>query len=416
MTQITIEKTHEDSGSKALAVSVPPDLVKQAENKAVRDLARRARLPGFRKGKVPPAVVRQRYGEAIRQTVLEAVVQKSWEQAVDAESLTDVLERSVRNVKFEDEGPIEFEFLVEVKPKLSLERTGGFSLTRTLAPVTDGQVDEQLRKVQEQKANWLPLEGEKPGPGHMVRVEVAPIEDGEAGEAKPYSLVLGEGKALPELEERIMALTPGESADEDIRFPDDHPDESKRGQSRRLRITLHEVKRQELPPLDDALAREVGDFEDLAALTAAIRADLEAAAKREADGKVRDQLIDELVAANSVEAPRAMVARAIHAYAEAYGVPQDQLEKFHQEFRPITERQVKRDLVLEAVATAENLKATEEDIDARVAEIAAGRNMKVTEVYAALQKSKRLAEIERALTEEKVFAHLLDQSTIAEEA
>ena len=415
MTQITIEKTHEDSGSKALSVSVPQDLVKQAEAKAVRELARRARLPGFRKGKVPPAVVRQRYGDAIRQTVLEELVRDSWDQAVDTESLTDVIDRSVRNLKFEDDGPIEFEFFVEVKPKLVLERTGDFSLTRTVAPVTDDQVDEQLRKVQEQKASWLPVEDEKPSPGQMVRVEVAPIEDGEAGEAKPYSLVLGEGKAIPELEERIMELTPGESSDEDIRFPDDHADESKRGQSRRLRVTLHEVKRQELPPLDDALAREVGDFEDLAALTAAIRTDVEAAAQREADGRVRDQLITELVAANNVEAPQAMVARAIHAYAEAYGVPQDQLEKFHEEFRPIAESHVKRDLVLDAVATAGDLKATEEDIDARVAEIAAGRNTSVNEVYAALQKSQRLAEIERALTEEKVFAHLLDQSTIAEE-
>ena len=415
MTQITIEKTHEDSGSKALAVSVPQDLVKQAEAKAVRELARRARLPGFRKGKVPPAVVRQRYGDAIRQTVLEELVRDSWDQAVDTESLTDVIDRSVRNLKFEDDGPIEFEFFVEVKPKQVLERTGDFSLTRTVAPVTDDQVDEQLRKVQEQKASWLPVEDEKPSPGQMVRVEVAPIEDGEAGEAKPYSLVLGEGKAIPELEERIMELTPGEASDEDIRFPDDHADESKRGQSRRLRVTLHEVKRQELPPLDDALAREVGDFEDLAALTAAIRTDVEAAAQREADSRVRDQLITELVAANNVEAPQAMVARAIHAYAEAYGVPQDQLEKFHEEFRPIAESHVKRDLVLDAVATAGDLKATEEDIDARVAEIAAGRNTSVNEVYAALQKSQRLAEIERALTEEKVFAHLLDQSTIAEE-
>jgi trigger factor len=342
-------------------------------------------------------------------------VRESWEQAVDSESLTDVIDRSVRNVKFDDEGPIEFEFFVEVRPKLDLARTGDFSLTRTVAPVADDQVDEQLRNVQEQKASWLPVEGEKPSPGHMVRVEVAPIEDGEVGDAKPYSLVLGEGKALPELEERIMELLPDESSDEDIRFPDDHPDESKRGQSRRLRITLHEVKRQELPPLDDALAREVGDFEDLAALTAAIQADLEAAADREADSKVREQLITELVAANNVEAPQAMVARAIHAYAEAYGVPQDQLEKFHEEFRPIAEAHVKRDLVLDAVATAESLKATEEDIDARVAEIAAGRNTSVNEVYAALQKSQRLPEIERALTEEKVFAHLLDQSTIAEE-
>lgn len=415
MTQITIEKTHEDSGSKALAVSVPTDVVKQAEKKAVQAITRRARLPGFRKGKVPPAVVRQRYGDTIRQTVLEEVVRESWEQAVDSESLTEVIDRSVRNLKFEGDGPIEFEFLVEVKPRLELERTGGFTIKREAAPVTDEQVQEQLRTIQEQRATWLPLEGEKPAPGNMVRVEVAPVEDGKTGEAKPYSLVLGDGKALPELEERIMEMMPGDHTEADIRFPEDHPDESKRGQSRRLSITLHEVKRQELPELDDDLAREAGDFEDLAALTAAVREDLEDRAQREADGKVREQLVTELVAANNVEAPRAMVSRAIHAYAEAYGVGQDQLEKFHEEFRPIAEAHVKRDLVIDAVAGANDLKASEEDVDRRIAEIAEARKTSVNEVYSALQKSKRIPEIERSLTEEKVFAHLLEQSTIAEE-
>jgi len=413
---ITIEKTHEDTGSKALAVKVPEDLVRRAEDRAVRRMARQAKLPGFRKGKVPLDVVRHRYGDALRQTVLEEVVRDSWDQAVDRESLEDVIDRSVRNLKYEHEGPIEFEFLVEVKPRLTLERTGGFTLTRTVEPVTREQVDEQLHNLREQKATWLPVEGEQPAPGNMVRVEVAPLEGDSAGEAKPYSLVLGEGKALPELEEKIMELLPGETRDTEIRFPDDHPDESRRGESRKLRITLHEVKRQELPPLDDDLAREVGDFDDLEALTEAIRKDLEAAAVREADSRVRDQLITELVSANGVEAPAGMVTRAVAAYGQAYGIDRERMEQFYQEFRPIAESRVKRDLVLEAVAVAEQLKATEEDIDRRIAEIAAARDTTVNEVYATLEKSKRLPEIEQALTEEKVFAHLLEQSTIAEEA
>jgi trigger factor len=414
MTEIIIEKTHEDTGSKALSVTVPLERVKQAESRAVNDLSRHARLPGFRKGKVPPAIVRQRYGDAIRQSVLEDVVHESWERVVDTEELTDVIDRSVRNLKFEDDGPIEFEFLVAVKPKLNLERTGGFSLTRTEEPVTQEQIDEHLHHIQEQRATWIPVEGAKPSPGEMVRVEVAPVDGEGAGEAKPYSLVLGEGKAIPALEEKIMELLPGETTETEVSFPEDHPEEDKRGQSRRLRIQLHEVKHQELPPLDDGLAREVGDFEDLAALTAAVQTDLEDSARRDADAKVREQLVSELVAANGVEAPQAMVSRAVSAYAQAYKVPQEQVEKFYQEFQPVAEAQVKRDLVLDAIAETEKLQATEEDIDARIAQIAEARDAKVQDVYAALQKSQRLAEIERALTEEKVFDFLLDQSTIAE--
>ena len=101
--------------------------------------------------------------------------------------------------------------------------------------------------MQEQKATWIPVEGAKPSPGQMVRVEVAPLDERGAGAAQPYDLVLGQNQAIPDLEERIMTLLPGEQADAEVKFPDDHPDESRRGQTRRVRVTLHDVKRQELP-------------------------------------------------------------------------------------------------------------------------------------------------------------------------
>jgi FKBP-type peptidyl-prolyl cis-trans isomerase (trigger factor) len=158
---------------------------------------------------------------------------------------------------------------VAVQPEIKLERVGGFSLARPKPVVDDAAVTEQLDKLRERKAAWLPVEG-KPAPGHMVRVEVAPIEDGKVGEAAPYNLVIGQNQAIPDLEERIMTLSAGETAETDVKFPDDHPDEARRGQSRTVRITLHEVKRQELPALDDAFAREVGEFDSLQALTDAI--------------------------------------------------------------------------------------------------------------------------------------------------
>ncbi len=415
MSNITIEKKHEDSGTKALAVTVPADRVKRAEERAIKRLASRARLPGFRKGKIPAPIVRKRFGDAIRQSVLEEVVQESWQQAQESESLTDVLDRHVHNLKMPDDGPIEFDFVIEVKPTLNLERTGGFTLTREVEPVTDEQVAEQLHKLREQRASWLPLEGQKPAPGNMVRLEVVALEGEDAGEAKPYSLVLGEGNAVPALEEVIMGLLPGETEEATIRFGGDQEGEgAEEAKSRRLKVTLLEVKRQELPEADDAFAKEVGEFDDLAALEQAIRQDLEEAAGRDADSRVREQLTSEIASANGVDAPQSMVMRLLQAYAQSYGVPDDQSQNFTTQFRPVAESQVKRELILDAVARAENLAATEEELDQRVAEIAESRKAPVAEVYAALEKSKRLPEIARAITEKKVFDHLLAQSTINE--
>lgn len=414
MSEITVEKTAEDSASKSLKVTVPVDRVREAEAKALKYYVQRARLPGFRPGKAPPAVVRKRFGDAIRQSVLEEVIRESWETARASESLKPITDPSIRNLKFEDGSPIEFDLLVEVRPELTLERTGGFRVERRVAAVADAGVEEQLARVQEQKATWIPVEGVKPSPGQMVRVEVAPLDEAGAGTAQPYDLVLGQNQAIPDLEERIMTLLPGEQTDAEVKFPEDHPDESRRGQSRRVRVTLHDVKRQDLPPLDDAFAREVGDFENLDALRTAIRQDLERDAAREADAQVRQALVQQVVEANNVQAPESLVHRLMHTYAEMYRVPQEQLEQFEQQFHQVAEAQVRRDLVLDAVVEANALRATEAELDARVAELAASRGVPAGELYGNLQKAKRLPELERGITEEKAFAWLLQQSTIDE--
>jgi trigger factor len=415
MADIVVEKTAEDAASKSLHVTVPVDRVRQAEDRAVKYFTQRAKLPGFRPGKAPATVVRKRYGDAIRQTVLEEVIRESWETARSAESLKPIADPSIRNLKFEDGSPIEFELLVEVRPELKLERTGGFRLTRTAAPVTDEAVDEQVQHLREQRAAWLPVEGAKPAPGNLVRVDVAPIEEsGNAAPSQPYSVVLGQGQAIPDLEERIMSLLPGESVDAEVRFPDDHPDPSRRGQTRRVRVTLHEVKRQELPALDDAFAREVGEFDSLDALRKAIREDLEREAAREADAGVRQQVIQQVVQANNVPAPDSLVHRLLHAYAEAYKVPQEQMPTFEQQFHPVAAAQVQRDLVLDALVEQHGLKATEAELDQRIADMAAARNVPPGEMYGTLQKANRLPELERSITEEKVFDFLLKQSTVDE--
>lgn len=414
MSEISIEKTKADSASTSLQVTVPADRVAKAQERALSYYRQRARLPGFRPGKAPEAIVRKRFSDAIRQSVLEEMIRESWETAQTRESLKPIAEPHIHNLKFEDGGPIEFEIHVEVRPEVTLGRTGGFTITRMVAPVSDQDVEERLRQVQEQKAAWLPVEGVKPAPGQMVRVDVAPLESGEPGASQPYSMVLGEGRAIPDVEERIMTLLPGESVDAEVKFPADHPDESRRGQSRQVRIALHEVKRQELPALDDALAREVGDFENVAALRAGIRSDLERDARAESESKVRQDLMEQIVQANSVTAPPSLVERFITSYAQMYQVGEERMPEFAAEFRPLAESQVRRDLVLDAVVEAQGLRATEAEIDERIGALAASRNIPPAQVYASLEKSNRLRELERTITEDKAFAWLLQQSTVEE--
>jgi trigger factor len=158
----------------------------------------------------------------------------------------------------------------------------------------------------------------------------------------------------------------------------------------------------------------VGDFETLDALREAVRSDLTAEAARDADARVREQLIGQIVEANQVTAPESLVHKLMHGYANAYQIPEEQLGQFEQQFHPVAESQVKRDLVLDALVEANGLRATEADVDARVARMAEARGVPAGQLYAQLEKAKRLPELERALTEEKVFDFLLTQSTVDE--
>jgi len=407
--EITPQKS--DGLERLIQVRVPVETVRDAEDQAAKRYASTVRLPGFRPGKAPAAMIKRRFKDAIRQQVIESLVQEAFKEVMDREKYQVASQPHVHDVKFEEGQPLSFELHLEVRPELSLSRTSGFRIERNVPQVTDANVTEQLDQMREQKAAWSPVE-DKAQPNDMVTVQLALAdESGKLSDAKEYRIVLGSDQAIPGVEELIMQLTPGETAERDVRWPDDFPDESQRGVTKPVRVTLEEVKRKTLPPLDDDFAREVGDFESLDALKAAVRKDLETSAEREADANVRQQLVEQITAANPFDVPPSWVNQLVSAYLQAYQIPEEGGDRFRAEFRPVAERQVRRDLVVETIAKEQNLAATEADIDERVAEIAAARNADPGQVYASLQKAGRLKEIEQGITEDKVFKWLIQQNS-----
>jgi trigger factor len=409
--QITTKKS--EGTERLLEVSVPLATVRDAEEQTARRYATTVRLPGFRPGKAPAAMVRKRFKDAIRQQVLESLVQEAFKEVMEREKLDVAAQPHVHDVKFDEGQPLTFELHLEVRPKLELARTEGFRVTRPPTEVTDEAAAEQLEALRDQKATWAPVE-EQPREGDMVQVLLATpeTEGAEMPEGSPYNLVLGGGQAIPAVEELIMELTPGETKERVVKWPADFPDEAQQNQSKNVRVTLQEVKRKTAPALDDAFAREVGDFDSLAALQAAVRTDLEAQATRDAEAQVRQQLLDQIAEANPFDVPPSWVNRMIDAYMQAYKIPAEQREQFGAEFAAVAEKQVRRDMIIDALAEQQQLTATEKDVDDRVAEVAAQRNTDPGQVYASLQKAGRLPEIERSMTESKVFDWLIARNEV----
>ncbi len=409
---IQIETKKTEGAERLLEVSVPADDVRAATERTARRYASKVRLPGFRAGKAPPQMVLKRFADAIRQETIESIVQEAYKEVVEREHLKVAAQPHIHDLKFTEGEPMTFNLHVEVRPEISLARLAGFRVKRAERPVTEENVRDQIEHIREQRASWAPV-NEKPREGDLVTVQLATTDDGGSmSEPREYKIELGGGQAIPGIEELIMQTAPGETAEQAVRWPEDFPDEAQRGKVKQVRVTLTDVKRKTLPDLDDAFAREVGDFESLDALQSTVRSDLHDAANREADAEVRQKLLDEIIGANSFDVPRSWVGQVVNAYAELYRIPNEERERFAAQFLPTAERQVRRDLVLETLAEREELAATEKDIDDRIAEMAAKRNADPGKLYAQLQKADRIKELERSITEDKVFKWLFEKNTI----
>ncbi len=410
---ITITPSEQTGISRRLQISVPPETVAVYEDQAARKYATQVRLPGFRVGKAPPSMVRKRFAEQIRQEAIELVVNEAFKEAIERESLKLASQPHVHDLKFEPGQSLEFELHCELRPELALNTVEGFSISRVESQVTDEAIEEQLERLREQKADWTPIT-DKPAPGDMVTVMLSTADaTGTLPPAKEYRLVLGGGQAVPGIEELIMEASEGETVERPVRWPDDFPDESQRGTTKLARVTLTDVKRKSMPVLDDAFAREIGDFDTIDALRAAVRKDMGEHMTRDADANVRGQIIEKIVEANPFDVPASWVAQLVDSYMQMYGVPETEKERFAQEFRPMAEGQVRRDLIVDTLAERESLTASASDVDARIEEMAKARNVDPGQVYAQLQKAGRLQEIERELTETRVFAWLLERNPVS---
>lgn len=408
--QLTHKKT--DGVERLIAVSVPAKDVAAAEASAARRYASQARLPGFRPGKAPAPVVRKKFAEAIRQETIEAVVREAFREAVEREGLKVVAQPHIHHLHWHDGEAMTFELHVEVRPDVPLDRLDGFTVTRPAATVSDADVDAQLDRMRDQRATWTPVDG-KASPGDLVTVDLAAAkDDGTMPEGREYRITIGEGQAIAGVEELILETAPGATGERPVTWPADFPDESLRGRTKAVRVTVKDVKRKDAPALDDAFARSVGDFETVAALRETVRKDLARHAAMEADAQVRSQLMEQVLAANPFDLPPSWVREVVGRYLEMYQVPEAEAEKFAEEFRPVAERQVRRDVVVELIAERQSLAPTEADVDARVQVLAAERQVPAGQLYASLQKAGRLAALERELLEERVFTWLLDRNRV----
>ncbi|HEX8905967.1 MAG TPA: trigger factor, partial [Longimicrobiaceae bacterium] len=210
--QVGIEET--SSFERRISVTVPPERVKRIRESVAQQITRNVRLPGFRKGHLPEGLVKKQFGQAIEQETVDRVIQETYREALDQEGIRPINQGTVKDVHYHgDGGELHYHVEVEVQPQVDLARTGGFVIARPADHVDDAEVDNILDRIRTERATFHPVDDRRPDYGDEVQVRITAQASGEEGAEEPepqeYRFVLGEGQAIPPIEEAIMSLMPG---------------------------------------------------------------------------------------------------------------------------------------------------------------------------------------------------------------
>lgn len=431
VTELRVDVQEPASWSRRLSITVPSERVRRVRQSVASKIAGTVRMPGFRKGKTPASIVERQFGPHIEQETLDRVIQDAYREALSSSGLNPITQGQVENVHYHgDGGDVHFDVAFEVQPTVELTTLEGFEVERPADTVTDQDITDLLERLRGERATLHPLEdGARPGYGDLVVVEITDLDDPEAQDESPegrqFRFELGEGQAIPDIEQAIMTLAVGEEGEFPVTYPEDFADEAQRGQQQRLRIKLVEGRRKELPELDDEFAKGLGDFETLDALRERVRGDMQNDAKTRADSAVRDALLQQVVEANAFDVPDSMVDRYVEFMTgdvpdkegrRRQRSPEDE-ERFSQLralVRPQAETALKRMMVVEHLAEREGLRATADDVDARVEKLAEQNGRTPSDVWVELERTGQMQALESEIMEEKVFEYLSTRNTITQ--
>jgi trigger factor len=415
---------------RKLTIEVPPERVAKELDKAYLGVGRRAKLPGFRPGHIPRAVLERNFRLEVERDVAERLVNLTFVEAAEENGIEPV---ATPNVSLE--GPLvpgttfKYSAKVEVRPAIAPRDYRGLSVTRTAPVVTDEAVQAELEKLRDRFGTLVPLEGrELAAEGDWARIDHEGTIDGqpfEGSAAQGVSVRAAQGKVEEGNIAQLVGKRVGESVEFEEPFAADHRNQQLRGKIAQMKVTLRGLLTRQLPALDDDLARQVGveGLETLEALRGRIRADLERREKRKADGDFKDALIKAALARNDFEVPPSMVERTIDNMLEStverfsrMGLDVAQLDldvaRLRGDLREQALLQVRGSLLLDAVANVEKIEVAAEDVQAELARVAEEAGVPVAKVQQQMRSAEARAALHSRVREEKALSLLAEAASV----
>lgn len=394
---VTVERVENEA---TLKITAPAAEVNAGYKKAVQKIADQANIPGFRKGKAPRAIIEMHYGkEAVKQEAFEIVANKAYSEALDQEKLIPVSDPKVEESTFEEGKDMELTIKVTLKPEPELGEYKGLHVEKKEVEVTDEQVDAQIKDMMGRDAKMVVAEeGAVIEKGDFAIIDFAGTVDGEpfsGGEGKGYPLEVGSNSFIPGFEDQLVGLSKGDSTDVEVTFPEDYFVKDLAGKEAIFKVNIQDVKRKELPELNDEYVASKTDFKTVEELRANYKERMQKAAEANVKAEYEHELIDLAVANAKFSVPEIMIEDKISQMVEEMKMSLESrkmsldmymqytgldMAKIRENQRPVAEENVKTDLVLDAIAKAEDIQVDMADVDAEIAAISAQHGASPEEV------------------------------------
>jgi trigger factor len=369
------EATKINHWKRLLKVEVPVEEVTPHIEKAYRSYQKKIHLEGFRKGKVPLSIVRNRFGKAIQAEVSEDLVQTFFKKAVESENLALISPGVIKDISFSEGEPLQFTAEVAVEPEIEVKNYKGLKLEKEIYKVIREDVEQALQMLQEQKAEIRPVDGAAEN-GHILEGDIQALNEsnipivGQKWEDR--AIVLGEPPLGDQVQDQLLGVGTGEERRFKVVLPEKEPDGRTREIEQHYSMNVKAVKEKVLPEITDDFAKEIGEFQRVNDLKEALQKQLRLQRNREAENRLNRHLMDEVIKRNDSEIPEPMVENALNLLWENYKKQtkeKTEEETFKQEHKAQTVWNLKWQLIHKKIAEIEEITVTDEDLDAEIEKV-----------------------------------------------
>ena len=412
---------------KKVNVEIPGDQVTKEVDSFYNDLGKKAKIKGFRPGKVPRNILERHFKDYVKGEVLQKLIQDTYPTALSEANLHPVSNPAIDPGEMESGKPFQYSATIEVKPEIKLEGYLELNIEGKKEEVKDEDVEERLKGLQNLHSNLKTIEEARPiQNGDFVIVDYEARMDGkplEEGRAIDLTIEVGSGRFIPDFEEKLVGLRPEREEEIEVSFPGDYGFKKWAGKTISFHVKIKEIKEKILPSLDDEFAKDLGDYSTLNDLKAKLRENIQKEKELLLERQLKDQMVDQLLQKNIFEVPESLVDEQTKALVSdtklrlaTQGMTIDTLgvseQKLQEDYRETALKQVKTFLILEKIALQEGVTVTDEEVEDRLREISERAHQKIDAVKRYYEKNGLIPEVKAGIMNEKTLNFLLEKTNI----